>query len=110
MTLKKLARSIPEINIGVQFYKEGKMFIAYSQALDLSTCGKTYEEAKKNFAEALEIFLEECISMGTLPEVLESCGWQKVKRHWQPPIFIGTDDIPLSITSDTNEKIKAYSP
>jgi predicted RNase H-like HicB family nuclease len=56
------------------FMREKDSFIAFTPALDLSTCGRTFEEAKKNFAEALEIFFEECFSMGTLKEVLESRG------------------------------------
>ena len=55
------------------FLKENKTFIAFAPALDLSTCGRTFEEAKKNFAEALEIFFEECLKMGTLGKVLELC-------------------------------------
>lgn len=55
------------------FMKEKKSFIAFSPALDLSTCGRTFEEAKKNFAEALEIFIEECLKMGTLGKVLGLC-------------------------------------
>lgn len=61
-------------SIQLRFLKEGKSFVAFSPALDLSTCGKTYEDAKKNFQEALEIFFEECLRMGTLAQVLEQCG------------------------------------
>lgn len=81
--------------IPVSFFKEGKMFVAYTPVLDLSTCGETFEEAKKNFAEALNIFFEECISMGTLVEVLESCGWEKTKKSWRPPAYIGHEDLPI---------------
>jgi len=76
------------------FIKEGKSFIAFSPALDLSTCGRTFEEAKKNFIEALELFFEECVSMGTLNEVLESCGWKKGRnKEWTPPAYIGEERI-----------------
>jgi predicted RNase H-like HicB family nuclease len=46
-----------EINgtVPLCFMKEKSSFIAFSPALDLSTCGKTFEEAKTNFSEALEI-------------------------------------------------------
>ena len=59
-------------NVQVLFMKEEKSFIAYSPAIDLSSCGRTMVEAKKNFEEALDIFFRECISRGTLNEVLES--------------------------------------
>lgn len=84
------------------FMREKKSFIAFSPALDLSTCGRTFEEAKTNFAEALEIFFEECMAMGTLKEVLESYGWEKdSKKGWEPPAYIGEEriNIPLLQTA-----------
>jgi len=81
-------------SIPLYFMKEKHSFIAFSPALDLSTCGRTFEEAKKNFAEALDIFIEECLKMGTLNDVLESCGWTKnPKKGWIPPAFIGEERI-----------------
>jgi predicted RNase H-like HicB family nuclease len=53
--------------------REKNSFIAFAPALDLSTCGRTLEEAKKNFAEALDIFFEECLKMGTWNKVLKAC-------------------------------------
>ena len=102
--------NIIEGQIPVSFYKEGEMYIAYSHVLDLSTCGETFKEAQKNFKEALQIFLEECIAMGTLDEVLESCGWQKIDHDWQPPVLVGTENIPISLTCGPDGEIKPYSP
>jgi predicted RNase H-like HicB family nuclease len=90
--MEKINGTIP-----VFFTKEKESFVAFSGALDLSTCGQTIEEARRNFAEALEIFFEECIKMNSLGEVLESCGWVKdEKRGWEPPVYIGEDRIELS--------------
>jgi predicted RNase H-like HicB family nuclease len=88
-----------EAKVPVLFMKEEKSFIAYSPVVDLSSCGRTMLEAKKNFEEALDIFFEECVSMGTLKEVLESCGWVKIKnKGWYPPVVVGEDrvDIPYA--------------
>jgi hypothetical protein len=89
--IKKIASQIPVI-----FLKEKDSFIAYSPAVDLTTYGKSLEEAKKNFEEAFSLFVSECIDMGTLDEVLESCGWVKIKnKKWEPPIYIGNDDVKI---------------
>jgi hypothetical protein len=56
---------------------------------------ETFEEAKMNFSEALEIFFEECLKMGTLQDILDSCGWVKRKTGWVPPAYVGEDRIKL---------------
>jgi predicted RNase H-like HicB family nuclease len=86
--------------IQVLYYKERGVFIAHSPALDLSSCGSTFEEMDKNFEEALEIFLTECDQKGTLADVLATCGWNSVvekgTRVWYPPAPIGQKEIPVA--------------
>ena len=81
-----------KVMLTVTFYREGNKFIAYSPALNLSTCGDTQEQDKRRFEEMLGIFLEEVDKMGTLEDVFLECGWKKIghpQRHWQPPVFVG---------------------
>lgn len=90
------------VKLGVIFFKEDDKFIAYSPALDLSTCGDTFEHAQKRFSEAVDLFIEETIRMGTLDDVLSNCGWQKVShpyKHWVPPTIIGQvqQDVEIPI-------------
>ncbi|MEA2092653.1 MAG: hypothetical protein U9P61_01630 [Patescibacteria group bacterium] len=59
-----------QVNLPVSVLKEGKKFIAYTPALDVSASGDTYEEAKKRFDEVVHIFFEEVYEQGTLEEVL----------------------------------------
>ncbi len=61
--------------IPVIIFEEGKKFVAYSPAIDLSTCGNTEEQARKRYIEAASIFFTEISSMGTLDEVLAECGF-----------------------------------
>ena len=77
-----------KFSIPVSIFREGKYFVAYTPALDLSTSGKNFEEVKKRFEEIVLIFFEEIVSRGTLDEALGSLGWQKVKKQWLPPIPI----------------------
>jgi len=77
-----------EFKLPVSILREGKRFIAYSPVLDLSTSGKSYEEAKKRFKEIVNIFFEELIKKGTLEEVLRDLGWRRVQTRWNPPVVI----------------------
>ena len=70
--------------IPVTIFREGDSFISYSPALDLSTTALTFEETKKRFAEAVNIFFEEIEKMGTLEKVLADLGWRKVENEWRP--------------------------
>ena len=87
-------------NIPVSFFKESDAYIAYCPILDLSTSASTFKKVKERFSEAVEVFFEELVDMGTLDEVLANLGWTKVQRHWTPPFSVGHDlqnvTIPLS--------------
>ena len=58
--------SFPNIagTIPVVFMKEKNKIVAFSPALDIAAWGKTQAEAKKNFEEALSLFLEELEDKG----------------------------------------------
>lgn len=72
----------------VSILREGDSFIAYTPALDLSTSGSTFEEAQKNFEEAVNIFFQELMEMGTLNDVLKDLGWEKQNNKFVPPIVV----------------------
>lgn len=88
-----------EAKIPVLFFEEGNKVIAYSPAFDLSSCGDTEEQARKRFAEAVAIFLDEITTMGTLGEILEECGWHKAsgKHQWAPPVYKACTEEPVRI-------------
>ena len=85
----------------VSILKEGESFIAYTPALDLSTSGNTFEDAQKNFNEAVNIFFEELIEMGTLEEVLSGLGWQKENNNFMPPFVVAnqTENFSIPLTN-----------
>lgn len=88
------------ISIPLSIFKEGDTFVAYTPALDVSTCAATLAEAKQRFADLIGIFFEELERKGTTDEVLESMGWEKVKRSWSAPVevehSIESFDVPAS--------------
>lgn len=77
--------------------KEDKRFVVYSPVIDLSTSGKTFEEAQKNFVEAALLFFEEIVDKKTIDEVLMELGWHKIKNDWQPPVVIAQENREVAI-------------
>lgn len=75
-------------SLPISFLREGDSFIAYTPALDLATVGRTFEEAKLHFGEAVNLFFEEIMKEGTLDEVLADLGWQKINKVYSPPVAI----------------------
>ncbi len=86
-----------QASLPITFLREGDQFIAYTPGLDLSTSGDTFEQAKKRFGEAVQIFFEECFATGTLDSVLGDLGWEKNKGNWNPPVVVGQDIQSVSL-------------
>ena len=58
-----------------EIWKEGNMYTAYCPELDVASCGRDVEEARKNLLEVIEIQLEETAKLGTLKAFLEHAGY-----------------------------------
>ena len=89
-----------QVAIPVSIFKEREKFVAYCPVLDLSTSGRTFEQAQERFQEALHIFIEDLVDQGTLDEVLQSHGWHKVSKprpHWTPPKLVSSSAQEASI-------------
>lgn len=87
-----------DVTLPVIVVKEDDAFVAYTPALDLSTCGDTYEEAYRNFGETVRLFFDECVARGTLEDALASLGWRttgKPSDGWVPPQVVGHFDAPV---------------
>ncbi|OGM94780.1 hypothetical protein A2524_02745 [Candidatus Wolfebacteria bacterium RIFOXYD12_FULL_48_21] len=87
-----------QMQLPVSILREGKLFVAYTPALDLSTAGKTHAEAQKRFQEAVEIFFAEISKRGTVDEVLGELGWQKVKTKWIPPVVVSHQSQTIELS------------
>lgn len=92
------------VQIPVAFIKEGKAIIAFCPVLDLAAHGKTVEEAKKAFEETFLLFVQELEEKGTLEDVLEESGWEKVAPgfgktpRWNPPTYIGNMNEEFAVS------------
>ena len=79
----------------VQFFREGKLFVAYNPELDVSSCGATLGEAKKNIRYAISGFLKSATKKGTLNEILEEAGYVYRAKRWADPDLIAMDRMSV---------------
>jgi len=86
-----------DISFTVHTFKEGRAYVAYVPELDLSSCGDTDEEARKNIRNAVRGFLETSAEMGTLAEILEEAGYQREGETWRAPEFVSLDRLTMSV-------------
>ena len=86
-----------EFKLPVSILREGKKYVAYTPALDLSTSGVSYEEVKKRFSEIVNIFFEELIKKGTLEGVLRDLGWKRIQAKWNPPVVISQESQTVRV-------------
>ncbi|MDW7759456.1 MAG: type II toxin-antitoxin system HicB family antitoxin [Acidobacteriota bacterium] len=68
------------VSLPFKIRKERSHYISWCYPLDVSSQGKTPEEAIKNLKEALHLFLASCLERGTLDRVLKDCGFVHIPR------------------------------
>ena len=64
-----------KIKFTTQVFKEGKVYVAYTPELDLSSCATTQIKAQKNLIEAVRLFLEEAEKKGSLFQIRQEAGF-----------------------------------
>ena len=90
--------STKQLPFSIHLFQEGQLYIAYVPELDLSSCGNTPEEARRNIHDAIEGFLETSQELGTLEEILEEAGFQLKKGSWRPlKKFVSLDHIDVAL-------------
>ena len=85
-------------SIPVIYLKEGKSFVCYSPAFDLSAHGKSFEDARRSFAKTVALFAEHVTRKGTWEEVLREYGWSKTGKNWDPPRVIGQESKAVELS------------
>lgn len=78
------------ITIKIIYEKEAveSPYVAYIPEFDISSCGKTEEEARKNVKEALTIVIEEVKKKNKLKQFLKELGITKNKQLGFPKIIL----------------------
>jgi len=88
---------VQTISFTTHIFKEGDTYVAYVPELDVSSCGSTDEEARKNIRDALRGFFEVSMEMGTLDEILEEAGYVREGEGWRAPEFVSLDRLTVSL-------------
>jgi len=83
-----------EIQLTAEVWKEGALYVSYIPQLDISSCGETVDEARKNIREATELFIEGLEENGTLAEVLEEAGFA-MDDDWKAPELVAFEKMKL---------------
>lgn len=86
-----------DIAYTVHTFKEGRTFIAYVPEFDLSSCGATVDDARRNIREAVQGFLETSEEMNTLDEILEEAGYERLSDSWRAPEFVALDRETVTV-------------
>ena len=86
-----------DLAFDVHIFKEGDAYVAYVPALDVSSCGSTDDEARRNIRDAVRGFLAASADMGTLDDMLQEAGYLREGGKWRPPEFVGVDRLTMSI-------------
>lgn len=86
-----------DVSFTVHIFKEGETYVAYVPELDVSSCGTTPDQARRNIQDAVRGFLEASDEIGTLQEILEEAGYRHEGNSWRPPEFVALDHLTLSL-------------
>jgi predicted RNase H-like HicB family nuclease len=88
---------MPDFSFDGHIFKEGEIYVAYVPALDVSSCGATDEEARRNIRDAVRGFLAAGAGLGTLDEILEEACYKPEGEGWRAPEFVSVDHLTMSI-------------
>lgn len=92
---------IRNIDFTGEIFKEEGAYVSYCPELDLSSCGKSIDEAKDNLLKATKLFIEEAQKMGTLKSILEESGYDTSQKNLKSPM-VEIDKLKLDVEVGQN--------
>ncbi len=81
----------------IHTFKEGSTYDVYVPELDLSSCGATRDDARKNIRDAVAGFVESSAARGALDLLLEDAGYKKNGDFWEPPEVVALDREKVTV-------------
>ena len=78
-------------------FQDGKDFVAYCPELDVSSCGRDIDEARRNLSTAVRLFVEEAQKLGTLEDILKEAGYHRgPDGTWESPRIVATEVMAVA--------------
>lgn len=68
---------MPRIKLKTEFFEEDGQIIGIAPEINVGSSGSDIADAERSLKEAIELWLEGCIGMGTLEQVLEEDGFKR---------------------------------
>ena len=88
-----------DFSFDTHIFKEGDTYVAYAPALDLSSCGATDDEARRNIRDAVRrLPCSTSAEMGTLSDILEEAGYEPEGDGWRAPKFGSVDRLTMNVS------------
>ncbi len=81
------------LEVETEVFPEGSLMVAHAKSLDVSSCGKTEDEAFLALMEAVRLFVATSLEMGTLEQILAESGYVLQGEEWLVP---GRAEAPSS--------------
>ncbi len=97
-----------EASLRVLYTEQEGTVVAYCPSLDLSTYGDTVEDAAAAFDDALAVFIQDGQQKGTLEELLQTLGWQRVAASHPSSIVSAASFQRLSQSAQRHTRV-AYA-
>lgn len=99
-------------DLEIYIFKDGHAYVSYCPSLDISTSGKTFNDAVKNFYEMFQMHIEYCVKNNTLIQDLKNHGWVISNDALTPPNFtnyMNNSDVISLLNSNKNYQ-RIYTP
>ena len=89
-----------KIDFDVVVFLERDSYVAYTPELDVSSCGKSVDEARRNLLTVVRLFIEEAEKLGTLNQILDEAGYvPDGNGGYKPPRLIATEAMSVAMGS-----------
>lgn len=85
------------IDYTVNIWREGGQYVGHAMPLDVASSGADPDAARRAVDEAVRSFIASCANAGTLEEVLEEAGYERIDGRWQSPSWISVERREVAI-------------